>query len=94
MQSAKFVLISESGYNPKHDTLLESVLNDGFQYFCAVGKDCELWEEIMDELAVGDGTNIRYITTTSHPGESEGEVIEFAKSLEPGIESVVKIVRI
>ncbi|MCV6622879.1 MAG: hypothetical protein OIF51_14135 [Cellvibrionaceae bacterium] len=47
----------------------------------------------MDELAVGDGKNIRYITT-SHPGESEIEVVRFAQKFGSGTESRVEVVRI
>ena len=51
----KVVLISETGYNREHDSLLSSFLDQKYELFCAVGKDCELWEEVMDELAVGNG---------------------------------------
>ena len=61
MSNYKFVLISESGYSKKHDKLLLNLLEQGYELFCAVGKDCEVWEEIMDELSVGDGSNSRYI---------------------------------
>lgn len=54
MEDKKFVLISNSGYSTDHDSLLSSLLDDGYELFCAVGKDCELWEEAMDEMAVGD----------------------------------------
>jgi hypothetical protein len=52
-------------------------------YFaCAVGKDCELWHDIMDEVIVGDGGEDRFIRviTTWHNDEPLDEVIEFAKS--------------
>ena len=71
-----------------------SLLDHGYELFCAVGKDCELWEEVMDELAVGDGTNSRYITTTSHPDESLEDVVEFAKIFSTTDESGVEIVHI
>lgn len=54
MEDKKFVLTSNSGYSTDHDSLLFSLLDDGYELFCAVGKDCELWEEAMDEMAVGD----------------------------------------
>lgn len=91
---SKVVLVSESGYDEKHDELLNSFLDQEYELFCVVGKDCELWEEIMDEIAVGDGTNSRYITTTSHPNETELEVVEFAESFTTKSKSAVKIVRI
>ncbi|MDP5138669.1 hypothetical protein ORJ04_22230 [Rheinheimera baltica] len=94
MSNYKFVLISESGYSKKHDKLLLNLLEQGYELFCAVGKDCEVWEEIMDELSVGDGSNSRYITTTSHPEESIEDVIEFAKLFSINKESDVDVVRI
>ena len=90
----KVVLVSENGYSDEHDKLLESFLDQNFELFCAVGKDCELWEEMMDEIAAGNGENVRYITTTSHPDESENEVVEFAHNFTTSSESEVKIVRI
>lgn len=90
----KVVLISENGYSKEHDALLKSFLDQGFGLFCAAGKECELWEEIMDELAVGDGENSRYITTTSHPELPAEEVIEFAKSFGSASEGELKIVHI
>lgn len=94
MKNSKFVLISESGYSPEHDDLLESVLNRGFELFCVVGKDCKIWEEVMDELAVGDGTKSRHITTTSHQAESEKEVMEFVAFLSTDRKSGIEIVRV
>ncbi|MCC3860082.1 hypothetical protein LJF33_02550 [Emcibacteraceae bacterium Y4] len=69
-----------------------SLLDQEYELFCVVGKDCELWEDIMDEIAVGDGTNIRFITTTSHPDETIEEVIEFAKSFHTKKKSDLKII--
>ena len=90
----KVVLISEAGYKAEHDVLLSSFLDQKYELFCAVGKDCELWEEVMDELAVGSGENPRYITTTSHPNESAEEVIEFAKSFGNETDEELHVVRI
>jgi len=94
MKNRKFVLVSATGYHRKHDDLLRSVLDEGYELFCVVGVDCELWEEAMDEVAVGDGSDPRYITTTSHPGETESEVIEFAKMFAGSRCSGVHVVRI
>lgn len=90
----KVVLISETGYNREHDSLLSSFLDQKYELFCAVGKDCELWEEVMDELAVGNGESPRYITTTSHSNESVDEVIEFAKFFGNELGEEVHVVRI
>lgn len=92
MKTLKFVLISESGYNKEHDKLLLNLLEQGYKLFCVVGKDCDVWEEIMDELAAVDELNPRYITTTSHPDESIEDVIEFAKRFSINQESDVDVV--
>lgn len=94
MKNKKVVLISKTGYSKEHDNLLVSFIDEGYELFCAVGIQCELWEEIMDEIAIGDGSNSRQITTTSHPGESEDEVIEFASNFSTSMHSGVDIVRI
>ncbi len=94
MNKYKFVLISESGYSKENDKLLFNLLDQGYELFCVVGKGCVVWEDIMDGLSVGDGTNPRYITTTSHPEESIEDVIEFAKMFSINKESDVDVVRI
>ena len=94
MKNRKLVLVSETGYHQKHDCLLRSILDEEYELFCSVGVDCELWEEIMDEIAVDDGNNPRYITTTSHPRETESDVIEFAKMFSVSGASGVDVVRI
>lgn len=94
MEARKLVLISKSGYSSKHDAFLVTLLDDGCELFCVVGKDCDLWEESMDEIAVGDGKNSRYITTTSHPGESVEAVISFAGSWSTEPPSGVKVVSV
>ena len=94
MRMNKLVLISNSTYQPEHDALLKSFLDQKFELFCVVGEDCELREEAMDELAIGDGENSIYITTTSHPSESAEEVIEFAKVFNTKSGGEVRVVHI
>lgn len=75
----KVVLVSVHGYDSSHKSLLSSLIDRRIELFCAVGKDCRLWEDVMDELVVGpDGASPWHVTTTSHPGESVAEVVEFA----------------
>jgi hypothetical protein len=77
----KVILNSKSGYSSEHDSLLNQIIDDKVPLFCTVGKDCELWHDIMDEIFVGDGDIDRGFDqiTTLHPGESLDEVIQFAK---------------
>jgi len=76
----KVVLVSRSGYSPDKDHILQSLIDERIALFCAVGKDCEMWEEVMDELCVGDGGNPVFIPTTSHPEEMIDDVVQFAKT--------------
>jgi len=75
----KVVLISKSGYSPDKNQILLDLIAEPIALFCVVGKDCQMWEEVMDDLCVGDGSHSVFITTTSHPDETIEEVIEFAR---------------
>ncbi len=90
----KIVLISKTGYSPQHDKLLMDLLNKGIELFSAWGKDCKLWEEVMDELAVGDGSNPISITTTSHPDEPIEDVLNMANCWTTDPPTEVKIIEI
>ena len=95
MQAKKIVLVSRNGYDQKHDGLLQSLIDRRVVLFCAVGQDCERWEEAMDELVVGpNGDGDRLVTTTSHPGESVAEVIEFATQWHLDESSDVEIIEV
>jgi hypothetical protein len=81
MHSAKVVLVSLTGYSPsRDDPLLQELIASEVELFCSVGVDAEQWEDALDWLCIGaDGSGTHFITTTSHPGETEAEVVEFAK---------------
>jgi len=80
----KIVLNSKTGYSVEHDELLVELIDANVLLFCAVGKDCELWHDIMDELMVGDGSIDRdfFMVTTWHTNETVEEVLEFARQFE------------
>jgi len=48
----------------------------------------------MDELAIGDGSNPKYITTTSHPAESLDEVINMAEHMTTGGSNNINVVEV
>jgi len=77
----KIVLVSKSGYQLALDALVEQFIRDGVKFVGVVGEDCAKVEDIIDEIVVGDGNNDNFILTSSHPGESVEEVIEFAHLL-------------
>lgn len=97
-ESAKKVILhSISGYDSKHNALLNRLVDEKLLLFCAVGKDCELWHDIMDEIFVGDGEERDFfMITTWHTDETLGEVIEFAKDFDiEGIDNEkVKIIKV
>lgn len=96
MSTAKrVVLVSKQGYDESHDSLLEELIARRIEVFCAVGKDCQLWEEAMDELLVGPhGEGDHLILTTAHPDESVEDVVEFAKSLVLKAPSDVEVIEV
>ncbi|MGE0754277.1 MAG: hypothetical protein AB7L92_03855 [Alphaproteobacteria bacterium] len=95
-EALKVVLVSNSGYDSSHDDILKKLVNRKIELFCAVGKDCQKWEDFMDELCVGDGSDVQYITTTSHPDEPVNEVIEFARlwSGASGLDDNVEVIEV
>ena len=77
----KVVLNSLSGYSSEKDKILADLIAAKVLLFCAVGKDCELWHDVMDEMLVGDGSVVLDfdMMTTSHTSETLDEVVEFAR---------------
>ena len=94
LKSKKVVLVSDVGYSMKPEYLLPALLDAGCELFCVVGIDCEFWEEAVHEVAVGGGINPRDITTTSHPRETEDDVIEFAEVFSISGASGMHVIRI
>ena len=77
----KIVLNCTTGYESKIDSIVERLIAGGLTYIGVAGQDCSKIENIIDEIAVGDGSSPRFVLTTSHPDESLEDVIEFALSL-------------
>ncbi|MBX2847286.1 MAG: hypothetical protein KTR16_03115 [Acidiferrobacterales bacterium] len=90
----KVVIISENGYDGKYDETILSLLEEGCELISIVGKDCVFWENMIDELAVGNGENPKYVTTSSHPDETEEEVIKFAENWVASEKAELKIYRL
>lgn len=86
-EARKVILFSKNGYSEEYDTLLNRLISEKILLFCAVGKDCELWHDIMDELIVGDGTTeLDFdMITTWHENETLDEVIQFAEDFDIGV---------
>ncbi len=96
MHSGKVVLVSSSGYCPdRDDPLLQEFIESRVELFCVVGVDAEKWEDALDWLCIGaDGSGTHLVITTSHRGESEAEVIEYAKSFLTEQPHEVEVVRV
>ena len=81
----RVVLVTRSGYdetNPEHHGLLVRLHARRIGLFCAVGRDCEVWHDRMDDVCVGamvDAGDEWHVQTTWHDDESVAEVIEFAR---------------
>jgi hypothetical protein len=77
------VLVSNTPYRDEHDEILHEWINEGISLFCALGKECEEWEEAMDYACINLDTEGvvpgAFCVTTSHPHETLNEVVEFAK---------------
>ena len=79
----KVVLFSQNGYSEEHNELLNRLIDEKILLFCSVGKDCELWHDVMDEIFVGYGEERDFfMITTWHTDDTFDEVIEFAKDFD------------
>ncbi|MDM7861219.1 hypothetical protein QTP81_13670 [Alteromonas sp. ASW11-36] len=94
MKHSKVVLVSKNKYSSETDDLILSLLEQGYELFCVVGEDCEKIEDVIDELAIGDGSSPKRVTTTSHPNESLDEVVQFATMMNLNEKSGVEVVGI
>ena len=75
--------------------MVEQFLADGVVFVGVVGEDCSRVEDIIDECVVGDGTDEgRYILTSSHPGETIDDALEFARSLSGEYAGEVQLVEL
>jgi hypothetical protein len=77
----KVILNCTSGYHAEIDPVVERLIAGGLTYIGIIGKDCAKIEDIIDEIAVGDGSNPRSVLTASHPECSLEDAIELALSL-------------
>lgn len=77
---------------PALGDFVEACIRDGVVLVCVVGNDSEKVEDVIDELVVGDGGDrSRFISTTSHPGETLAEVMAFAKAWTLGVDPALDV---
>ena len=83
--SQKVVIHSKSGAPKSLEQLVEQFITDRVQFIAVAGVNCALIEDLIDEIVVGDGSDdTRFILTSSHPGESLEEVMQFARMMTEG----------
>ncbi len=95
LNAKKVILATDEKYGPVHDELLKGLIERKIDLFCAVGKDCEKWEEALDWLCIGEnGEEIGFVTTTSHPNESLEEVKAFAREWKTKGSNDIEVIKI
>ena len=83
IETKKVILNSESGYSKKCDSLLNQLINEKVLLFCALGKDCELWHDVIDAFYIGNGKEKDFcMIMTWHTDQTLKEVIEFTKDFD------------
>jgi len=91
----KIVLNSTAGYHTGIDALVEEFRRCSVKFVGVVGVDCERIETIIDELVVGDASDLSWdLLTSSHPRESLVEAVAFARSLTMELTGDVQVVEV
>ena len=90
----KIVLRSRWGYRPGLDSLVADFKRDGVLFVGVVGKDCDIIEDIIDELCIdGDDEDGGYaMLTSSHVDGTIDEAISFAEALHGKYSGAVEVV--
>ena len=90
----KIVLRSRWGYRPGLDSLVADFKRDGVLFVGVVGTDCDIIEDIIDELCVGgdDGAAAYAMLTSSHVDGTVEEAVSFAQSLGGQYSGAVEVV--
>ena len=77
----KIILYAPPADSPHLAPFVEQCLQDSVVLIAVVGDNCNLVEDIIDELIIGDGSDEkRFILTTSHSDESFEAVFEFVSN--------------
>jgi hypothetical protein len=77
------------------EPFVEACLRDGVTLIAVVGEGGSKIEKLIDDFIVGDGSDrSRFIVTTSHPGETVDEVMEFARSWDEELGQPVELAKL
>jgi hypothetical protein len=83
----KIIIHSKTGNTKLLDQLVEQFIVDGVKFVAVAGIDCALIEDTIDEIVVGDGSDeSRFLLTSSHPGESLEEVVQFTHCISASLD--------
>ena len=91
----KLVLHCPNGVPSGIAELAAQGVTDGVVFVASVGPACRQIEDLVDDAAIAAGSPERnFILTTSHPGETLEEVVEFAERLTGEYEGPVQVVEL
>jgi hypothetical protein len=88
----KIVLRSRWGYHPGLDTLVADFRRDGVLFVGVVGKDCDIIEDIIDELSQDLPVPGPALLTASHVDGTVEEAVNFAQGLGGEYAGAVEVV--
>jgi hypothetical protein len=88
----KIVLRSRWGYRPGLENLVAEFQRDGVRFVGVVGKDCDLIEDIIDELCAGNDEPDYALRTSSHVDETVEQAVSFAQDLGGELAGEVQVV--
>ncbi len=88
MRYARRVILHAPSWNSAAlVAFVEGCVRDGVVLVAVTGPDCQLVEDVIDELLVADATEAaRFLSTTSHPGNTLDEVRRFAAAWTVGVD--------
>lgn len=88
----KIVLHCPRGLHQSIDSLVGALIKSGVTYVGVVGKDASRIEDIIDEICVGDGSNVYYMLTANHENETIQDAINLAEQLSGEYAGPVQVV--
>ncbi|HWY23638.1 MAG TPA: hypothetical protein VNX47_01895 [Nevskia sp.] len=86
----KIVLRSRWGYHPGLDSLVADFRRDGVLFVGVVGKDCDIIEDLIDELCQDDDG--RALLTSSYVDGTVEEAVSFAQAMGGAYSGSVEVV--
>ena len=88
----KIVLHCPKGLHSSIDSIVDALIKSGVTYVGVVGKDAAHIEDIIDEICVGDGSDVYSMLTANHENETIQDAINLAEQLTGEYAGPVQIV--